>query len=747
MADRSFVTLGRFSRLLATISLLLVMLGAQSPALAQYSVARHWNEETLEAIRDDLARPTVHARNLFHVSAAMYDAWAAYDDVAETYLHHERASSNDTEAARREAISFAAYRLLTSRFSASIGAEVTVSRLDQLMEDLGYDRGFVSLAGSSPSALGNRIAQTYIQHGLTDGANELLGYSNQHYEPVNRPLLPNFPGNPNLVFPNRWQPLTLEVFIDQSGNPFPGATPEFLSPEWGSVVPFALRESDKTVYERDGFEYQVYHDPGPPPLLGSQEEEAYLTGFEQVLEWSSLLDPTQGELIDISPGAIGNNSLGTNDGDGHALNPTTGMPYEPQVVPAGDYYRVLAEFWADGPDSETPPGHWFTIANYVSDHAATSKQFGGSGPVLGDLEWDIKLYFTLGGAMHDSAVAAWGIKGWYDYIRPISAIRYMGGGGQRSDRSLPSYSSHGLELVPGRVEVVTEESSAPGGHHYRLGTDNIGRVAVRAWRGPLYISNPETTSAGVGWILPENWWPYQRPSFVTPPFAGYVSGHSTYSRAAAEVLELVTGSPYFPGGLGEFPALQNEFLVFEEGPSVDVVLQWATYADASDECSLSRIYGGIHPTADDIPGRIIGSKIGPAAFELAQRHFLGGASGGDVCESAEQTLCLNQGRFRLEITWEDHSGNVGDGQVVPVGTDDSGLFWFFDEDNWEVLVKVLDGCAVNDRFWVFFAATTDVGFSLTVTDTVTGSLRVYQNTRGQSAPAVTDTSAFATCSG
>ena len=101
---------------------------------------------------------------------------------------------------------------------------------------------------------------------------------------------------------------------------------------------------------------------------------------------------------------------------------------------------------------------------------------------------------------------------------------------------------------------------------------------------------------------------------MTPPFAGYVSGHSTFSRAAAELMTLFTGDEYFPGGVGEFFAPSNEFLVFEDGPSVDVTLQWATYRDASDETSISRIYGGIHPTADDIPGRLMGSVIGPAAL-------------------------------------------------------------------------------------------------------------------------------------
>jgi hypothetical protein len=110
---------------------------------------------------------------------------------------------------------------------------------------------------------------------------------------------------------------------------------------------------------------------------------------------------------------------------------------------------------------------------------------------------------------------------------------------------------------------------------------------------------------------------------VTPPFAGYVSGHSTYSRAAAELLTLFTGDPYFPGGMSEFRAPVNEFLVFEEGPSVDVRLEWAKYVDASDQCSLSRIWGGIHPPSDDMPGRLIGMKVGPAAFKLAREYFTG----------------------------------------------------------------------------------------------------------------------------
>jgi hypothetical protein len=139
----------------------------------------------------------------------------------------------------------------------------------------------------------------------------------------------------------------------------------------------------------------------------------------------------------------------------------------------------------------------------------------------------------------------------------------------------------------------------------------------------------------VGWILGTHWWPYQRPTFVTPPFAGYTSGHSTFSRAAAEILTLLTGDPFFPSGLGRFDIVENQFLVFEEGPSENFSLQWATYRDASDQTSLSRIWGGIHPPIDDIRGRIIGEKIGKEAFELAKAYFEGSVAEEDVMEEQE----------------------------------------------------------------------------------------------------------------
>ncbi len=128
-------------------------------------------------------------------------------------------------------------------------------------------------------------------------------------------------------------------------------------------------------------------------------------------------------------------------------------------------------------------------------------------------------------------------------------------------------------------------------------------------------------------------------------------------------------------------------------------------------------------------------------------YAIPGPSSTQPCEADGDTLCLNGGRFRVEVEWQTAGGDVGSGQVVPAGTADSGLFWFFRSSNWELLVKVLDGCGVNGHFWVFAAGTTNVQFVLNVTDTLTGAVASYSNPPGRPADAITDTQALATCGG
>jgi hypothetical protein len=235
----------------------------------------------------------------------------------------------------------------------------------------------------------------------------------------------------------------------------------------------------------------------------------------------------------------------------------------------------------------------------------------------------VKLYLALNGALHDAAITAWDHKRHYDSARPITQIRYMGGKGQSSDPMGPSYDPSGLPLVPGLIEVVSAESSAPGERHANVlngaGQPAIGEVAIYTWPGQP--PDPENQYSGVAWIRAIEWLPYQRETFVTPPFASYISGHSTFSRAAAELLTRFTGASYFPGGLGTFTAPQHTFLAFEIGPTQPVELQWARFDDAADQAGISRLFGGIHVRADDLAGRRAGAAIGAAAFATARSYY------------------------------------------------------------------------------------------------------------------------------
>jgi hypothetical protein len=447
-----------------------------------------------------------------------------------------------------------------------------------------------------------------------DGSLEEQDYATPflEYMPLNPPLIVKLPGIGPIIDINLFQPLALDVYIDQAGNPRPGKVQPPLTLHWGRLPPFALAKTDLAATK------PVYLDPGPPPLFGGVGHDDYVASMEQVIEFSSWLDPKDNVEVDISPASIGNNALGTNTGKGHSVNPVTGQAYQPQVVKRGDYTRVLAEFWADGPKSETPPGHWNVLANYVSSRPEFKRQWMGKGPELDALEWDVRTYLTLNGALYDASIAAWGIKGYYQGSRPISAIRYMAALGQSSDPKQPRYNNLGLRLRPGLIEVITSELTQPGERFAHL-VGHEGELAVRSWLGAP--KNPVTEYKGVEWIRAAEWVPYQRPTFVTPPFPGYISGHSTFSRAAAEVMTAITGSKFFPGGMAEFEAKINDFLVFEEGPSETVKLQWASYYDAADQCSMSRIFGGIHGSIDDIPGRKIGSRIGKKAVGRANDLF------------------------------------------------------------------------------------------------------------------------------
>jgi hypothetical protein len=535
------------------------------------SAARIWNELILYAIRKDLPQPTVHARNLFHLSAAMYDAWASQDATSQGVYFKEKLAIT-TEKSRAETITFAAYRVLKARYKTNAGEE-TLACFDQALQRAGFDPNNTSTQGDTPAAIGNRIAQTVLDATRDDGSNEANGYKDTTgFKSVNPLLQPQIAGV-GMVDPNQWQALLLEVSFSQNGIQTANEQ-KFVGAGWREVRPFAMKRTGR-----------LYHDPGPAPTALSGE--MINKWIPDLLRKQSELDSSSSVTFDASPGKLGNNSLGSNDGLGHTLNPITGATYAPQVVKKSDYWRVVAEFWADGPSSETPPGHWNVMANKVSDSSSFKRQLGGTGRELSKLEWDVKTYLALNGALHDAAITAWEIKRDTITARPISLVRYLA-------------VTNNLPEIPGLIERRN------------------GKFQIRSWHpySPM--------DSNVNWADADTWIPYQLNTFVTPAFPGFVSGHSTFSRAAAEVMTDLTGSAFFPGGMLEVVVPAGS-LKIDSSPNNEVRLQYATYYDAADQAGQSRIWGGIHIEPDDFTGRKLGKQIGLDAVALAKKYFTGTA--------------------------------------------------------------------------------------------------------------------------
>ena len=678
------------------------------------SAAREWNEQTLAAIRINVPNPPGHARNLHHVAVAMYDAWAAYDANPVGYIYNEKISPLPgttalREAARHEAISYAAYRVLRARFVTAVpapaGAAATSANIDAKLTALGYSTAVAQAAvtnATTPAELGKRIGQAILTWGASDGFSQTT-YPQAYNSAVNPnmlaaralPVLGNngeFPSRPNMPLgvgvpliantaqnytadtdPNYWQPLALSTSVTQNGIPTPGGVQTFVGVQGLATTPFSLTRTDPTrPWIEDPFGGpSVLSTPGHPSVSDAE----YKSQFLSVVRFSSLLnDPT---IINYSPGAIGNNPLGADTGTGYPINPITTAPYAANNAKRGDFQRVIAEFWADGPSSETPPGHWHVLANEVSDDPLTVKKIHGTGPTLNDLEWDVKTYFAVSGATHDAACACWSMKRFYSGPRPITAIRYMGTMGQSSDPGGPSYHTQGLPLETGVVEIITSNgvngTADPGGKHeqiwnlftqtYEPGTSHIGEIAVYSWPGEdlnnLPAPSVATHQATVRWMLAKDWVPFQRKTFNTPAFPGYLSGHSTFSRSAAEVMTLLTGSAYFPGGFHHRTIAANSMQI-DLGPSAPVDLQWATYYDAADQAGQSRRWGGIHPSEDDYHARILGSQTGKLAFALAEKYWTG-----TIAAEAMFPQITRLGNGNVRVTWTATRGMYHKIQTSP----------------------------------------------------------------------------------
>lgn len=621
------------------------------------SAARIWMDAHLAAIKLDGQGPTIHARNMYQLSVGMYDLWTVFKgDKEETVFlgkgfgdfpcdFEEYPMPENRDSAVNVAINYYAYRLLYGRFGQYSSKGRTADIFVFQFDSTGLDPSFKSTdySNGSPAALGNYVAERMLEFAWEfDPAGELDGFEGIEYEASNPYIKPNLPGVQNLRNPNRWQPISSRGYIAEKGwsenllDWFILLAPTvdvFLTPQWSEIQPFALDESHESWLEKDGRDYRLYLDPGAPPYTtnSSTEFDEYRWNFELVARWSQFNTPFDETMIDISPGAIGttrgklpnsfdefkafyNVQEGGTQSAPTRINPFSKKKYKKHLVKRGDYTRCIAEYWVDGVGTYTPPGHWVAIMLEVSDHPEFERKWMGKGEELPPLEWDVKAYLALTGALHDAGIAAWSAKVAYDYVRPITAIRWMAEMGQASDSLAPNYNPNGLNLVPGSIEQVLEGDPLAGANN-----ENVGKIKLYTWKGPDAVNNQREDIGGVDWILAENWWPYQQYAFPTPPFAGYVSGHSCFSTTASEMLTYLTGNPYFPGGLATHTFKKDSFLKFEKGPSEDLTLQWATYREASDETCLSRIYGGIHPPVDDIRGRQLGMSVSKVAIEKLEK--------------------------------------------------------------------------------------------------------------------------------
>ena len=248
------------------------------------TMARQWNEQLLNAIRRDTPRPTVHSRNLFHLSAAFWDIWTSYNatDASGYLVQEERIGEDDVAGATDEAMAYAAYRILTHRYTNAIGGEVTTDCLDAFMTHLGHDLTNTERAGDTPSAFGNRVAEAYIAHYADDGANEANDYADPaDYTPDQPRLIVDIPGS-GTDDPLVWQQLILAEAVTQNGIPEASGIREYIGAHWGAVTPFAMVRSEPGV---------PYYELENAPLTLTDELIAHTMEVLRRTSWLDVANP------------------------------------------------------------------------------------------------------------------------------------------------------------------------------------------------------------------------------------------------------------------------------------------------------------------------------------------------------------------------------------------------------------------------------------------------------------------------
>jgi hypothetical protein len=488
------------------------------------TIVSDWVTEALDAVKNNPIGPTAASRAYGILGTAMYDAWSAYETTPISTIMGDslqRPSSENTLANKQEAVSYAAYRVLTELFPSQ------ASSFNDLMLANGFDPNNLTSDATTAAGIGNTIADNLMLSRRNDGSNQLGGYADTTgYKPVNTPE--------NVIDIARWTPEHLP--IDNASNPLQ----KFLTPQWGEVTPFALT---------DGSEFR----PEAP--------ESFL-----LVEGATVnLDDRAITLADNTVVPIDKSIVGT------IINPEFIEQAEEVVEFSAnltDEQKLIAEFWEDPGSTYFPPGHWLEFGQIVSQRDGNT------------LDEDAMMFFSLGNAVMDAGIATWEAKTYYDYTRPVRAIRELG-----------------------RLGLIGTD-------------DGTGTFWIEAWGG---------VGKGTQLIPATEFTTYQTPgSHPSPPFAEYTSGHSAFSAAAAEILKLFTGSDSFGASVTFNPGDSR----FEPGltPTDSITLSWDTFTEAADEAGISRRYGGIHFADGDLQGRILGRNVGAKVWDKSQFYINGGVN-------------------------------------------------------------------------------------------------------------------------
>ncbi len=492
-----------------------------------------WNRAIREAVINENPGPTIASRAYGILNTAIYDAYAAYEGrPISTQLGDvlQRPESENTEANKTEALSYAAYQAAIELFPEQ--QEV----FDQLMEELGFDPNVVSFDPTTAAGIGNISAQALLEVRSQDGSNSLGDDPNGDGTP--------FSDTTGYTSPN--SPDDLEIidrFQLQNVEDLDGAitrTQEFLTPQWGGVDGFALESGDQ-------------FRPGPPIPFIKEGVEATVNLDAKTI---TLADGTELEISRDLIGSVINEEF---------------IEQAENIIEVSanltDEQKIIAEFFEDGGGSSFPPGNSLIEGEIISARDDNS------------LDEDVQLFFALGNAQLDAGIAAWDAKTFYDYARPVTAIRGLG------------------EL--GLIGEFDEE---------------LGGYAIEAYAGP---------GNGTQRILATDFISYQLPgSDLSPPFAEYVSGHSTFSAAAGVVLREFTGSDDFGVAIDFAPnssRFEPEVTPGEDGVS----LEFDTFDDWADGSGISRIYGGIHFEQGDLEGRALGRRVGIEVIDAARNYING----------------------------------------------------------------------------------------------------------------------------